>query len=95
MKLEVDNVKGIGKGNTIARFNLSVDGIVIRECMLMKTSKGHHFISMPSRKYEELGQTKYFQYVVFPSELKKEIDEKASNLVLDALSNVHSMFDSN
>lgn len=72
--MKLNNIKKINKGNLLYKFDLEFEGwgLTIRECLLLNGSNGQ-WISYPSKQYEKDGEKKYYNLVVFTSEMSEKI----------------------
>jgi len=80
--IEVLNYRPINKGIVKCSFNLKIVpwGLTLRDCAFME-KENNSWISFPSRRYEENGETKYFSYVFF----EKEVNERLNAAVKEKL----------
>lgn len=85
--MKIQNVKRIDKGVLILKCDVEFEewGLTIRECVVMNGKNGM-WVSLPSRTYEQNGEKKYYNLIIFTKEKKKAFDEAVLHRLKDELS---------
>ena len=72
-------IKYLKEHNGIKYFTVIVNGIVVKDCKLMKGKNGY-FVSGPSRSYKDKqGETKWVNQVQFSADLNDKIVDAVDN----------------
>jgi len=80
--MKITNIKPIHRKNQIASFDLEMNSFII-ECQLMSGKGGGHFVSYPSRQYQDSsGQTKFWAMCKWKD---KETADRAKDWIVKQL----------
>lgn len=83
--MEVTRYKSMeGDGPVVAFLSLRIPqwGLTLNDCRLIRSKNGGFFVGMPSKKYEDNGETKYSPYVWFEKEVSERF-QKAARTAID------------
>ena len=84
--MKIHNFKRIDRGTLIAKLELEFEewGLTIRDCMILNGKNGM-WVSFPSRPYEQDGQKKYFNLVIFTKEKQAQINQRVMEMLKNEL----------
>ena len=84
--MKIHNFKRIDRGTLIAKLELEFEewGLTIRDCMILNGKNGM-WVSFPSRQYEQDGQKKYFNLVIFTKEKQAQINQRVMEMLKNEL----------
>jgi len=83
-EISLKNVKKSLKPSGICSFDVTIStiGITIRECSLMfSKNKREKWVSMPYKTYQENGETKYYNLILWDRDKKEAFDRAVIHLV--------------
>ena len=75
------------EGNVAAYLGVRIPmwGMTINDCREIKTKKGGRFIALPSRRYEENGETKYYPIISFDTKIAERFQTSVKKAIEEHL----------